>query len=138
MLRINKTELIGNITHNLEVKKTDGGRAVCNFQLAVDDSYRDKEGKTVERTQWINCTIFGPRAEHLATYAKKGTRLFVEGKLTGGSYETEDGKRHTQGVQVFDWQFAVPKRAPTAAEANDPEVAKAEATKPRPEDEPPF
>ncbi len=116
-LKLNNVQLIGRITHELESKKINSDRNICNFQLAVDDNWYDSEAKKeVERTQFINCTVYGPRAEQFAKYAGKGKLIFIEGKTTGGSYQDKDGqKRHGQGIEVTDWQFAEPPKAQETA-----------------------
>jgi len=76
-----KVMLIGNIGRDPELKTLPAGKAICNFSLATNDSKRDADGNRVDSTIWWRCTAWGNIAEAVARYAKKGSKLLVEGSL---------------------------------------------------------
>ncbi len=102
---LNKVFLIGRLTRDPELRYTPGGQAVANFGLAVNRDYPTKEGRK-EDTCFVNLVIWGKRAEVCAEYMKKGSLIFVEGRLQYRKWETQDKeKRSTMEVVVEDFQF---------------------------------
>jgi single-strand DNA-binding protein len=90
---LNRAEVLGNITHDLELRHTNSGTPVCSFRIATNRRYQqDSEWK--EQTEFHNVVIWGQRAESFVQRARKGTRLFVEGRLSTRSWEDENGKTH--------------------------------------------
>lgn len=84
----NKVQLIGNLGESLELKEV-GENKVVNFSLATDESYKDKDGKKVEKTAWHRVVAWGKVAEILAEHTQKGSKIAVSGKLTYGKYTKE-------------------------------------------------
>lgn len=80
---INSVVLVGRITHDLEVKKTNTGKSVCTFTIALDN-YSSSQGQRT--TSFINCTVWNNQAENLARYCRKGSLIGVEGSLNQRSY----------------------------------------------------
>jgi single-strand DNA-binding protein len=89
----NKVNLIGNLGMDPEVKKLENGSSLAKFSLATSDSYKNKDGEKVKETQWHNLVAWGPKAEFVEKYLKKGQEIAVEGKLTHRSYENKEGKK---------------------------------------------
>lgn len=89
---LNQASLIGNVGKDPELRYTGGGTAVCNVSLATNESYKDKDGELVEKTAWHRVTAWGRLAEIIGEHVEKGSRLFIQGRLTYGQYEDEDGK----------------------------------------------
>ena len=89
----NKVHLIGNLGMDPEVKKLENGNSLAKFSLATSDSYKNKDGEKVEETQWHNLVAWGPKAQFVEKYLKKGQQIAVEGKLTHRTYENQEGKK---------------------------------------------
>lgn len=98
---INKVILIGNAGADPEVRYLPNGTAVSNVTLATSDSWKDKQsGQMQERTEWHRVVFFGRIAEVVAQYAKKGARLYVEGRLQTREWEKDGIKRYSTEVVV--------------------------------------
>ena len=96
---VNKVILIGNLGKNPEVRNLESGSKVAGFTLATSESYKDKntgERKTI--TEWHNITVFGKLAEIVESYVKKGSKVYIEGKLKTESYEQNGEKKYITKV----------------------------------------
>ncbi|HMS66357.1 MAG TPA: single-stranded DNA-binding protein [Ignavibacteria bacterium] len=93
MRGLNKVTLIGNIQPNdPELKYIPNGTAVCKFKFVTSESYKDSSGNIVEKAEWHRMVVWGKLGETCATYLKKGSRVYFEGKIrTPDTYE-KDGK----------------------------------------------
>lgn len=79
---INKVTLVGNLGQDPEVKHLSNGNAVANFTIATSENWKDKQtGESKERTEWHRIVIYGKLAEIAGEYAKKGSQVYIEGKL---------------------------------------------------------
>lgn len=94
MAGVNKVILVGNLGKDPEVRTLENGRKVANFSLATSESYKDRNGERVERTEWHNIVFWGPVADVIERYVKKGSKLYVEGKLRTRSYEQDGVKKY--------------------------------------------
>ena len=91
---VNKVILLGNVGKDPEIKSTAGGTLVANLSLATSDRYKDKGGEWQERTEWHNLVSYARGAEILRDYVKKGSKLYVEGRITTRSWDDkETGKK---------------------------------------------
>jgi single-strand DNA-binding protein len=90
---LNRVMLFGNLGSDPELRYTQGGQAVLNMRVATTESYLDRNKVRQERTDWHNVVLWGKRAEALAKFLSKGSRLFVEGGLRTSSYEDKDGNK---------------------------------------------
>ena len=90
---LNKVMLIGNLGRDPELKATPSGSQVATFSIATNRKWKDKNSEWQEDTQWHNIVAWGQQAEFIATYLKKGSRLFVEGRLTHRSWEDQGGQK---------------------------------------------
>ena len=99
---MNKVELIGRVTKDMELRRTQGGTAVTSFTLAVDG--RKKQDGTRD-TDFVSCVAFGKSAEILSKYVSKGQRLGVVGRIMTGSYERDGKKVYTTDVSVEEFDF---------------------------------
>ncbi len=96
---INRVILVGYLGAEPESRYTPSGTAATNFNLATNESWRDKEGEIKEHTEWHRCTLFGKSAEMAKEYLKKGQMVYVEGRLRTRSWEDDDGvKRYATDV----------------------------------------
>ncbi|WP_027003206.1 single-stranded DNA-binding protein [Hugenholtzia roseola] len=91
-LGVNKVTLIGNLGQDPQVRPANDTK-VATFSMATTESYQDREGKTVEKTEWHRIVAWRGLAEIIERYVKKGDRLYIEGKLATRSYEKE-GQTH--------------------------------------------
>ncbi|MFM4933359.1 single-stranded DNA-binding protein [Aeromonas veronii] len=99
---INKVILIGNLGQDPEVRYNQGGGAVTSITLATSESWRDKQtGEQKERTEWHRVVFMGKLAEVAGQHLKKGTQVYVEGKLQTRKWQAQDGSdRYTTEVLV--------------------------------------
>ena len=98
---VNKVILIGNLGRDAETKFTPSGQARTTFSIATTRNWKDKQtGEWKEQTDWHNIVVWGQ--ERVAEYLKKGKQVFVEGRLTTRSYETNEGKTNYVTEVVSD------------------------------------
>ena len=91
---VNKVILLGNVGKEPEVKFLPSGGAVANFSIATSERFKDKSGEFQDRTEWHNIVAYGKLAEIIRDYVKKGSKLYVEGRLTTRSWDDkESGKK---------------------------------------------
>lgn len=101
MSGINKAILVGNIGKDVEVKFMQNGTAMANFSVATTESWIDKEtGKKTGRTEWHNISVFGKTAEYVGKYARKGTKVYVEGKIETKKYTKDGVERYSTNIVV--------------------------------------
>ena len=90
---VNKVILIGNLGADPETRYTAGGSAVTNVRLATTDSWRDKQsGEQQERTEWHRVVFWGRLAEIAAEYLRKGSQIYVEGRIQTRKWQGQDGQ----------------------------------------------
>lgn len=89
----NKVQLIGRLGQDPEIISFADGNKMAKFSLATDDSYKDKNGAKVERTDWHNVVVKGGLVNIVENYVNKGKEVAIEGKLTTRSYETKEGEK---------------------------------------------
>lgn len=90
---LNRVMLIGRLAADGELRFVQSGQAVLNMRMAVSESYLDRNKVRQERTEWVNCTIWGKRAEALSKILSKGSQIYVEGSLRTSSYEDKQGQK---------------------------------------------
>jgi len=90
MAGVNKVILVGNLGKDPEVRHLEGGNSVANFTLATNEYYKDKQGARVERTEWHNISAWRGLAELAEKYLKKGSQVYIEGKLRTRQYQDKD------------------------------------------------
>lgn len=89
---LNQVTLIGNLGRDPELKYLDQGIAVANLWMACTDSYRDRNGNNVDRTEWISVNLWRGQAEIAGKYCRKGSTICIEGRLTSRTWETPQGE----------------------------------------------
>lgn len=98
---VNKVILIGNIGQDPELRYTQGGTAVCNLRIATPESYKDRDGQWVERTEWHSVVAWARLAEICGEYLRKGSRVYFEGSLQTRKWEDRDGnQRQTTEIRA--------------------------------------
>lgn len=113
---VNKVIAIGNLGHDPETRYVPSGAAVTTFSIACSESWIDKQtGEKKERTEWINCEVWGKMAEACATYLKKGSQCFVEGKLQTDSWDDNGTTKYRTKVRLDNVQFLGGKQGETTS-----------------------
>lgn len=106
MASFNKVILAGNLTRDPELRYLPSNTAVCQFGLAINHRYRDKDGNQKEEVCFVDCTCFGKGGELINQYMAKGRSLLVEGRLRLESWTGQDGqKRSRHSVTVDNFTF---------------------------------
>ena len=100
-MSVNKVILVGNIGGDPETKYLPNGNAVTNITLATSDKWKDKQtGEQKERTEWHRVVFFGKVAEIAGEYLRKGSQVYIEGRLQTREWEKDGVKRYTTEVVV--------------------------------------
>lgn len=104
---INKVILIGNLGNDPDIRYTASGAAVANISLATAESWKDKEtGDKQERTEWHRIVFFGRLAEIVGEYLRKGSQIYVEGRLQTRKWQDKDGHdRYTTEIVANEMQM---------------------------------
>ncbi len=99
MAGVNKVILVGNLGKDPEVRHLENGTAVANFPIATSESYKDRDGNRIDQTEWHNVVVWRKLAEIAESYLKKGSQIYLEGKLRTRSWDDPQGnKRYTTEV----------------------------------------
>jgi len=104
---VNKAILIGSLGKDPEIKYTSGGKAIANISIATSESWRDKEsGEQQERTEWHRVVAFGRLAEIMGEYLRKGSQVYIEGKIQTQKWQDKDGNdRYTTEIVANEMQM---------------------------------
>lgn len=118
---LNRVELIGRLGRDPEMRYTPSGKKVASFSLAVTRRWRNDEGEMQSSTEWVNIDAWGRLAEICTEYLKKGSLVYIEGRLQTDRYEVDGETRYrtkvvAQGMQMLD-------RKTEAGEASEEEIA---------------
>jgi len=96
MASYNRVLLMGNLTRNPEIRYTPSGTAVVDLGLAVNESFKNKAGETVEQTCFVDVVVWGRQAETASEYLHKGSPVFVEGRLQLDQWEGKEGEKRSK------------------------------------------
>ena len=103
---VNKVILVGNVGNDPEVRYMPNGNAVANVSIATSDSWKDRNtGDQQERTEWHRVVFFNRLAEIVEQYVKKGTKLYLEGRLQTRSWEQDGAKRYSTEIVANEMQM---------------------------------
>ena len=91
---LNQCSFIGNLGKDVEIKYTPGGDAVAKFSLACGESYKNKNGEKVDKTEWINIVVWRKLAEICGEYLKKGSKVYISGKMQTRKWQDKNGQDH--------------------------------------------
>ena len=92
---LNKVILIGRLGRDPETRHMPNGEAVCNFSVATSEAWNDRNGQRQERTEWHNITMYRRLAEIAGQYLKKGSQVYLEGRIQSRKYQGKDGIERT-------------------------------------------
>ena len=109
-MSLNRVQLIGNLVRDPEVRNTSGGRAVVNFSVATGRKWTDASGQTQEQTEFHNIVVFGKLAEICAQYLRKGSKVYVDGRLQTRNWEGEDGVKRYRTEVILDNMIMLDKK----------------------------
>ncbi len=126
---LNKAILIGNLTRDPELRSLPSGIKVCNFSLATNRVWKDKNGTKQEAADYHNIVAFGRQAETVAQYMKKGSSILVEGRIQTRSWDDKNSgeKKYRTEIVADRTQFgprgsgssATPSSSPQASDSNN-------------------
>jgi single-strand DNA-binding protein len=104
---VNKVILLGNVGKDPEIRTTAGGMTVASFSLATAERAKDQTGNWIDKTEWHNLVAFQRTAEIVRDYVKKGTQLFIEGKIQTRSWDDKESgqKKYRTEILVNDLQL---------------------------------
>lgn len=129
-MSINRVAISGNLTRDAELRTTQSGVSILGFGVAVNDRRKNQQtGEWEDYPNFVDCTMFGTRAEKLQPYLAKGSKVALEGKLRYSSWESNGQHRSKIGVIVDDLEFMSSRRddagfghAPQPVPAADPVI----------------
>jgi single-strand DNA-binding protein len=98
---VNKVTLLGNVGKDPEIRSTAGGNMVANFTLATSDNQKDAQGAWQQRTEWHNLVAFKRTAEIVRDYVKKGSKLYIEGKITTRSWDDKESGQKRYKTEIL-------------------------------------
>ena len=106
MAAVNKCIFIGNLGRDPEIRYMPSGDAQASFSIACTESYKDKSGERKERTEWVNIVMFGKQAEIAGEYLKKGSPVYIEGRLQTRKWQDKEGvDRYTTEIRADRMQM---------------------------------
>ena len=140
---VNKVILVGNLGADPETRYTAGGAAITNIRLATTESWRDKQtGENQERTEWHRVVFFNRLAEIAGEYLRKGSQVYVEGKIQTRKWQGQDGQdRYTTEVVANEMQMLgsrsadAPARSQAGGFRDNPPPQQGQPAQPAPAEE---
>lgn len=106
MGKLNKVTLIGNFGDAIQIHHFDGGGCIGRVSLATTETYKNKEGEKVENVEWHNLVFRNKAAEIVEKYTKKGSKLYIDGRLKYKQWEDKEGiKRYSTQIHVNEFEF---------------------------------
>jgi single-strand DNA-binding protein len=98
-MSVNKVILVGRLGKDPETRYTGSGQQVCNFSMATDETYKDRAGERQKRTEWHKIVMWGRLAEIAQQYLKRGSLIYIEGRLQTRQWDDQTGnKRYTTEI----------------------------------------
>src|SRR5947209_2020886 len=98
---VNKVFLLGNVGKDPEIRATQGGMTIASFTLATADRQKDQQGNWADKTEWHNLVAFSRTAEIVRDYVKKGTQIFVEGKIQTRSWDDKESGQKRYRTEIL-------------------------------------
>src|SRR6202007_2596296 len=94
-MSVNRVILGGRLGRDPETRYTSGGQAVANFSVATDESYKDRNGERQKRTEWHKIVVWGKQGGIAQQYLKKGSLVFIEGRIQSREWQDKEGQKRT-------------------------------------------
>lgn len=114
-MSVNKAILVGRLGRDPETRYTSGGQAVCNFSMATDETFKDRNGERQKRTEWHRIAMWGKLAEIGQQYLKKGSLVYIEGRIQSREWTDKEGNKRTSHDIVANVMRMLGSRADAAA-----------------------
>lgn len=118
-MSVNKVILVGNLGKDPEVHYIEQGVAVARFPFATSETYRSKDGERITTTEWHNVVLWRGLAEVAEKYVKKGSQLYIEGRIKTRSYDDRDGNKRYITEIIADTMQMLGKKGDNTATGND-------------------
>lgn len=126
---LNRVMIIGRLGADPDLRYTQNGQAICSLRVATDESYTDKDGNRVERTEWHSVVAFQRSAENCNQFLRKGSLVYVEGKLSTRKWQDQKGQdRYTTEIRADRVQFLEKRENGPQKPAQRQERGKVQAT----------
>ena len=106
---LNQCNFIGRLGNDPESRDLPSGESVCNISLAVGDDYKDKQGQKVEQTEWVRVSAFGKLAEIMQQYLKKGSKVYISGKMKTRKWEKDGQTMYSTDIKASEMIMLDPK-----------------------------
>ncbi|HDY87483.1 MAG TPA: single-stranded DNA-binding protein [bacterium] len=128
---LNKVMLIGNLGADPEIKYSPKGTPISNIRIATSESRKNSDGEWEETTEWHRVVMFGRQAEICKDYLRKGSKIYIEGRLQTRSWDDQDGKKHYMTEVVgFHLVMLDPKGQDVSLNVPEPQQSSAPDTEP--------
>ncbi|MFC1655801.1 single-stranded DNA-binding protein [Patescibacteria group bacterium] len=124
-MSLNRAQIIGNVTRDPEMKQIPGGQVVTSFGIATNLTWTDQSGQKQEKVEFHNIVAWRKLAEICGQYLKKGSKVFIEGKLQTRSWEAEDGSKRYRTEIVADNMIMLDRKGDAPAAMAAPMAAAA-------------
>jgi len=131
---LNHCQFIGNLGAAAEVKYTAAGDAVCNIRIACNETWKDKSGEKQEKTEWVSCTAFKRVAEIIGEYTKKGSRVYVSGRMQTRKWTDKEGVEKYTTEIIVDRLILLDGRTAQGESSERPAARGSGAAKPKTDD----
>jgi single-strand DNA-binding protein len=128
MASVNKVILVGNLGRDPETRYTTGGEAVTNVSIATTDTWKDKAGEKQERTEWHRVAFFGKLAEIAGEYLKKGSQVYVEGRLQTRKWQDKEGQEKYTTEVIADRMQMLGSRSGAGGGSGEPPAERERST----------
>jgi single-strand DNA-binding protein len=122
-MSLNRAQIIGNVTRDPEMKQIPGGQVVTSFGIATNFTWTDQSGQKQEKVEFHNIVAWRKLAEICGQYLKKGSKVFIEGKIQTRSWEAEDGSKRYRTEIVADNMIMLDRKGDAPAAMDVPMAA---------------
>ncbi|MEX0811903.1 MAG: single-stranded DNA-binding protein [Chitinophagales bacterium] len=136
MRGVNKVILVGNLGKDPELKKLDSGTSLTRFPMATSESYIDKEGNKIDLTEWHNVVLWRGLADVAEKYLKKGSKVYIEGKLKTRNYQDADNNTRYTTEVVADQMVMLDSKGDNSGSSETSYQPREAAAKPKAESAP--
>jgi single-strand DNA-binding protein len=130
MPSLNKAIIMGHLGKDPVLRAMPDGKSVVNFSIAASESYKNKDGEKVDKTEWFNIVAFARLADICAEYLKKGALVYVEGKFQTRKYEKDGTERYITEVIIHEMKMLGGKSERNSADDDHQEPAKSKPKRP--------
>jgi single-strand DNA-binding protein len=131
MASVNKVILIGNLGRDPEMRYMPSGDAQCSFSIACTENWKDKQGVKQEKTEWVRIGMFGKLAEIAGEYLKKGSSVYLEGRLQTREWSDKEGNKRITTEVICDRMQMLGGKPSDTSDARQPAQSKPETNKPK-------